>query len=327
MASLKPPNPALGTLQAPVNARGETMTNEGTAVPRTPVMPASAQNIGQYGINWGTVVSDPNEQSRILGLATDFVNRNEAGGGGSGTYTPGFSREQAIRDAAYSFFPTFNGGGSSAGGGSGYPVGGGGGSVSGGSGSYTSGGGRFPGSAPSPTPYGNFTAPAVGSLSASGQRRIDQAMKAIQNSAAMRGTLLNTGTLQNLQENASGIASDEYSKDFDRATTAYGLNRGTNAQNFGQSMDQFRGNLDAWNTGDSSALNWANYGLRKDAAARDAMPEAAGPSVTSYGPAAADSYAQYVASLRQAQQPQSPLLPLATLADPYRRREYRGAGQ
>lgn len=92
-------------------------------------------------INWGNVVTDPAEKARIMGLATDFVNRNEAGGGAGGRYLPGFSREQAIEQAAYSYFPRSGGGGLAGG---------------------ASGGGAAAGAAgaaPTPTPYGNFTAP------------------------------------------------------------------------------------------------------------------------------------------------------------------------
>jgi hypothetical protein len=231
---------------------------------------------------------------------------------------PGWSRAQALAQAGRASLlgaPAVGSGGVGAPLASGY----------GSTGSLTSGPLGYPGKAPTPTAFADFTAPLPGSFDHSPDYQYlqDEQAKATQRSAAARGTLLNTGTSKQLQRDAAGIAAGDFQNAFDRATTAYGLNRGTNAQNYGQRMDEFRGNLDAFNTGDASALNWAKYGQSE----RDRAPGpvAAAPLVTGPG---LDTYAQYVAAQRAPLQPQqAPILPLAPTKTTFRQREYRGAGQ
>jgi hypothetical protein len=196
MASLRPTQPKPAQPLGPLPAQ---------------TLPAATTN--SYGINWGNAVSDPNEQSRILGLATDFVNRNEAGGG---FYQPGHSREQAIRDAAYSFFPT-SGGGAGAGGGGAM------GSLA--SLSTSSSGG----------PYAPFVPPAVGPTDPT------EGEQAIQRSAAARGTLLNGGTLKALEKYRHGLQAGDQQQAFDNSLKTYLANRDTAQQNASAS---FRGSLD-----------------------------------------------------------------------------------
>ena len=70
---------------------------------------------------------------------------------------------------------------------------------------------------------GSFTAPTdVTEQNDPGfQFRLQQGLKAIQNSAAARGSLLSGGTLKALNNYAQGSASDEYSKVFDRSFQQY----------------------------------------------------------------------------------------------------------
>ncbi len=93
--------------------------------------------------------------------------------------------------------------------------------------------------APQPTPYGTFTAPEPGTLSSAGQFRIDQANKGAQRSAASHGTLLSGGFQAALAKLNQGLASQEYDNDYRRALGTYETNRGTNAQNFSQSLGSF----------------------------------------------------------------------------------------
>src|SRR5262245_11872946 len=75
----------------------------------------------------------------------------------------------------------------------------------------------FLGRAPAATPYGDFVAPVPGSLSAAGQFRLDEGLKARERSAAARGTLLTGGLQKALERFSQGLASEEYGNDFNRA--------------------------------------------------------------------------------------------------------------
>lgn len=117
----------------------------------------------------------------------------------------------------------------------------------------------FTGHAPGATPYGDFIAPNPGELSAAAKFRLDEGLKARQRSAAARGSLFNTGTLKELERFGSGLASQEYDNDYNRALDAYRTNRDTNAQNFGQATTQFRGDLDIFGANNRVGLDWANF--------------------------------------------------------------------
>jgi hypothetical protein len=109
----------------------------------------------------------------------------------------------------------------------------------------------FTGAPPTPTPYGTFTAPIPGAMGDDTQYLFDTQQKAIQRSAAARGTLLTGGLLKQLQANGTGLAAQDYGNQFNRALQTYTANRDTNAQNFGQQQQQFQGSLSAFgaNTG------------------------------------------------------------------------------
>jgi hypothetical protein len=66
--------------------------------------------------------------------------------------------------------------------------------------------------------------------------RLSQGTRAIQRGAAAHGTLLTGGLQGRLLQFGQELASDENQKAFDRARLSYGMNRDTNAQNFGQAM-------------------------------------------------------------------------------------------
>jgi hypothetical protein len=125
--------------------------------------------------------------------------------------------------------------------------------------------GPFTGQAPTAQPFGSlaapqpmagFVAPTPGTLSQVGQFRLDQGQKAIERGAAVRGTLLTGGLQARLLEHGQGVASEEYGNDYQRALQTYETNRGTNAQNFGQTAQTYGTNRD------TAAMN---YGQERDA--------------------------------------------------------------
>lgn len=164
---------------------------------------------------------------------------------------------------------------------------------------YTSGS-SFTLAAPTPTPYGDFVAPDPNATSKAMQFRAAEGQKAIERSAAARGTLLNGGTLKALEDFRQGLASTEYGNDFNRALSVYDTNRATNQQNFGQSLASFGGNLNAFGANTNAALDWGRLGLdstlagydRGYQASRDAMADQRGNT-------AANMYAQEVERQRQ----------------------------
>ena len=123
--------------------------------------------------------------------------------------------------------------------------------------------GTFTGAAPTPTAYGAFTAPdpATYAMSPAGQYLLGQQQKAIQRSGAARGSLLTGGLLNRLQENASGIAAQDYGNAFTRALQSYTANRDTNAQNFNQQLGSFGAGLDAFKANAGTTLDYGRLGL------------------------------------------------------------------
>ena len=89
----------------------------------------------------------------------------------------------------------------------------------------------------------------------------DQQQKAIQRGAAARGTLLTGGLQKALQANAEGLASTDYGNAYQRALDSYNTNRATQAQNFGQAMDQYSGSLAGFNANAQAGLGYGNLGL------------------------------------------------------------------
>lgn len=192
--------------------------------------------------------------------------------------------------------------------------------------------------APTPTPYGDFAGldPATFARSPDSLYSQGQQQQAIERSAAMRGTLLNGGTLKALQENAAGLASQDYGNAFNRALQTYTTNRDTNAQNFGQTNQQFRGDLDIFGANNNSALDWARVA---QGAPKPETPYAPTLSdVTSVGgglpgsvtrPFSSDGsdYAAAVAAQRAQNEAESARVrgPRASLLTPWMQPEQRGA--
>lgn len=169
--------------------------------------------------------------------------------------------------------------------------------------------------APTSTPYGDFVAPDPNATSKAMQFRAQQGQQAIERSAAARGTLLNGGTLKALEDFRQGLASTEYDKDFNRALSAYDTNRATNAQNFGQQMDTFQGNLAGFGANTSAQLGAGNLGLNAATALYDRAYDAYRDNLSDQQATAStmptlDDYAQFV----QAQRASQPTL--ATFAQP-----------
>jgi len=122
---------------------------------------------------------------------------------------------------------------------------------------------RFTGTAPTPTPYGDFTAPDPSKVADDPyyQFRLAQGEKARGRSAAARGTLLSGGFLKGLEGFSQGLASEEGQNAYTRALQTYGANRDTNAQNFGQRMSAFQGDLGGFNANTGAALGFGRLGL------------------------------------------------------------------
>lgn len=121
----------------------------------------------------------------------------------------------------------------------------------------------FTGTAPTAQPFGTFTGPNPAAVASDPyyQFRLQQGNQAIQRSAAARGTLLNGGTLKSLANYSQGLASEEGQNAFNRALESYNANRATAAQNFGENMDTYQGNLAGYNANTSAALGYGRLGL------------------------------------------------------------------
>lgn len=87
--------------------------------------------------------------------------------------------------------------------------------------------------------------------------RMDEAMKAINRSAAGRGRLYAGGTLKELQEYAQGLASNEYDRafgrQFDTARAKYGAESEQNLREYNQGNDQFERQLSLAQFGERAA--------------------------------------------------------------------------
>ena len=123
----------------------------------------------------------------------------------------------------------------------------------------------FGGTAPTPTPYGDFTVPDALNFQQdpSYQFRFNEGQKALQRSAAARGTLLSGGFAKALQNYGQQAASQEYGNAYDRAMQGYLANRDTNAQNYGQLMGQYNAGLEGWKANTGAQLDYAR--LAQDA--------------------------------------------------------------
>lgn len=165
---------------------------------------------------------------------------------------------------------------------------------------------RFGGAAPAPTPYGDFTAPDPAAVANDPyyQFRLSQGLKQQQRGAAAKGTLLSGGFQKALMGYGQGLASEEGQNIYNRALSTYGANRDTNAQNFGQQMGAFQGNLGAFNANSAASLGAGRLGLDAATAGYDRTYQAGrdqqdyqqrlndAAAVQPYGPEAAADMAQ-----------------------------------
>ncbi len=147
--------------------------------------------------------------------------------------------------------------------------------------------------APKPNPYGDFKPPNPADIAndPAYQFRLAQGEKGLQRSAAAHGTLLTGGLLKSLANYDQGLASEEASKQFDRALAAYNTNRSTNDQNFGQAHTAFGDEFSL-----AGANNAANMDMLRFNAAKDAAANAANAAAGVY-PAPSGSLASFTGSL------------------------------
>lgn len=183
----------------------------------------------------------------------------------------------------------------------------------------------FTGQAPTPTTFADFTAPNPADVlkDPTIQWQLDQSNKALARSALSRGTFLTGDTAKALAEHSQNFAGSKYQDLFDRAMSAYNTNRATNAQNFGQSMDAFTGNLGAFTANTNAGLGWGElalsrdrFGLDQDRFGLDATLsgydrgyQASRDAVADQSKLAALEYARQVEDARRAQQAQAAIRP------------------
>lgn len=179
----------------------------------------------------------------------------------------------------------------------------------------------FGGHAPTPTPYGTFTAPDPTNFQHSPdyQYLLGEQARASQRSAAARGTLLSGGFVKSMQRDAAGIAAGDYQNAYNRALGTYTTNRDTNAQNFGQEMGQFQGNLNAFNANTNATLGYGRLGLdaqqnqygqtRQDALDQQGYQQQMNDYNAYTQQNAADQYAQQVQQARADEQRRQALAP------------------
>jgi hypothetical protein len=159
------------------------------------------------------------------------------------------------------------------------------------------------GAAPTPTPFGAFTAPSGPNPY---QFRVDQANQGANRSAAAHGTLLSGGFQTALAKLNQGLASEETQNVYNRALSTYGTNRDTNQQNFGQSLGAYQAGtgatLDAGRLGLAGATAGYDraYGAQRDAHGDAVQAAQAQTGVINVNNQARDLYEQQMADYRAA---------------------------
>jgi hypothetical protein len=113
--------------------------------------------------------------------------------------------------------------------------------------------------------YGDFKAPSYEAAMADPgyQFRTQQGQTALQNAAAAKGTLNDSGTLKALIDYGQGAASQEYQQVWNRDLGAYTTNRGNaldiyNTNYKTQYQDPYSAALNQWTAGRSNALDAYN---------------------------------------------------------------------
>lgn len=126
--------------------------------------------------------------------------------------------------------------------------------------------------APTATKYADFSAPDPLTFAKSPdyQYVLDAQQKALEHSAAARGSYFTPNTMFSLQGNAAGLASGEYDKAFGRALQTYDTNRDTAHQFFGDQRAQFGDNLNAFQANTAATQGDRQFSLAGEAAKRAA---------------------------------------------------------
>jgi hypothetical protein len=155
--------------------------------------------------------------------------------------------------------------------------------------------------APPAFSYADFTPPTVAeALNDPGyQFRVQQGTAALQNAAAAKGTLADSGTLKALQDYGQGAASQEYQNVWARDLGAYGTNRANAADTYAtnyktQYQDPYAAAVGQWTEGRGNALDTytTNYKTQVQdpyAAAYKAAQDAFAPQVLGYQTQAANT--------------------------------------
>jgi hypothetical protein len=113
--------------------------------------------------------------------------------------------------------------------------------------------------------YADFQAPSYEAAQQDPgyQFRLGQGTDALQNAAAARGTLNDSGTLKALLDYGQGAASQEYANVYGRAADTYSTNYKNAASTYDtnyktQYVDPYNNAVDAWKTGHDTALSTYN---------------------------------------------------------------------
>jgi hypothetical protein len=115
--------------------------------------------------------------------------------------------------------------------------------------------------APTPFSYGDFNAPTADNFQQDPgyQFRLREGSRALQNSAAAKGTLLTGATAKALQDYGQEAGSQEYGAAYNRALQGYQTNRGNAAENWDRN---FGAKLNTFNANTTAALGEGNLGLQ-----------------------------------------------------------------
>jgi len=122
--------------------------------------------------------------------------------------------------------------------------------------------------APTPFEYGGFEAPTADNFQKDPgyEFRLKEGQRALQNSAAARGTLLTGATAKAIGNYGQEAASQEYGNAYGRALQGYQVNRGNAAENWDRNWGA---NLAAGQTNINAAIGEGNLGLQAATAGWD----------------------------------------------------------
>jgi hypothetical protein len=167
--------------------------------------------------------------------------------------------------------------------------------------------GQFGQQAPTAERYADFQAPDAQNFQAdpSYQFRVGEGTRALENSAAARGTLLTGGTAKALMGYGQQMGSLEYQNAYNRALQTYGVNRENHGNYFDDRMSSFGGNLSAF--GANTAANQGDNQIGLGAAqfnhgiARQEWQDGADAQLRAASAASGNSAQSYNQALQQYQ--------------------------